>query len=495
MVQLNSGDNVLSIREIGGSWQPIEDAYFEEGKCYEWKCSGSELKLLFQSIPMPMTKLEVGWYGTFEMPFQTGEVQLECFMQHEQFSYRLYVYPDKRKLSQQAFHRMLQDILQEAVICFQQTGFTQHVSASNFTKKPSILQWRYIEQNMLQLRTIFLKISERPLRKLKQHDEFCRREHVKQVTNKTMRWLEIYGPARGSSPSVPSEIVRVSKKQETYDVFENRVIVRNLTDLQNLLRIYKLASPEIKHRAEQYLDWISSWKRQPFLKNVPMATGSIPITQVFRKHPTYRLWFDWFYALNEFKDITLDMKHPLALKDTFVLYEMWCFMQIIKCVRQLGLLDDSSSLIVFEDAQYFLHLKENHESEIRLKDGGSIYFQKTIQSNSNPYYSYTQRMIPDIVIEKEGNLYILDPKYRVHANIHMALAEMHKYRDGILCRETDNRVVKEVYILTPQQGEMSAAKDFYNEDFQRKYQMGAFCVTPGEEPVRLREWIARVLCG
>lgn len=491
MVQRNFGADVY-IREFGGNWAPITEAFFEEGKRYEWKTQQQHFKFAVQSIPMPMTKREDGWTGVIEMPFQSGELQLDFFIGSEKISRSVYVYPDKRKLTQDSYQIMLRDILEEVAACFQLSGLTTHINAENRSKKPTMLQWQYIEQSIGQLRGIFRKIAEHPIRRLVQQDELCRREQVKQVTEKTMRWLEHYGPAYGSSPEKPSQFVQVTKKKETYDVYENRVILRNLTELQSLLRQYKSFSGEIATKAVTYLDWISNWKRQLFLKNVPVAAGPIRITQVFRKHPLYRLWFNWFYNLFEFKDLMFDMKHKLALKDTFALYEMWCFMQMIKYLRQMNLLEDTASLFIYEDQQYFVHLKENHESKIRLKDGSSIYFQRTIQSNSNPYYSYTQRMIPDIVIEKDGYLYVLDPKYRVHANVHIALSEMHKYRDGILSRLTDERVVKEVYILTPQQGAMSEEKDFYSEEFQEKYKMGAFCIGPGEEAVELKHWLGRL---
>jgi hypothetical protein len=58
-------------------------------------------------------------------------------------------------------------------------------------------------------------------------------------------------------------------------------------------------------------------------------------------------------------------------------------------------------------------------------------------------------LIPDIV----KGIIVFDPKYRVPGNLGTALGEMHKYRDGILCRETGERAVKEVYILTPTKSE------------------------------------------
>lgn len=235
------------------------------------------------------------------------------------------------------------------------------------------------------------------------------------------------------------------------------------------------------------MDWVVGWKKAEFLVGVKPHFGSISVTQVFRKHPIYRLWFNWFQKLNDFKEIQLEVKDRLPLKDTYQLYEIWCFMQIVKILREFDLLEDTTELFTFQDDQYYLYLSENKESVMKLKNGAKLTYQKIIQSNTKPYYSYTQRMIPDIVIEHRDELYILDPKYRVSGNLPMALGEMHKYRDGIL--KDGRKVVKEVYILTPQKSAMSDEKDFYSEDYQQNYKMGAFCMKPGEDPVELKKWL------
>lgn len=167
-------------------------------------------------------------------------------------------------------------------------------------------------------------------------------------------------------------------------------------------------------------------------------------------------------------------------------------MKIVKCLRELDLLENTKGIFTYQDDHYYLNLSENKESMITLKNGANLYYQKIIQSNTNPYYTYTQRMIPDIVIEYVGALYVLDPKYRVASNLSMALGEMHKYRDGILYRESDQQVVKEVYILTPRRAIMSEEKDFYKQEFQNQYKMDAFCFMPGGSLEEFEQWVSKL---
>jgi hypothetical protein len=75
----------------------------------------------------------------------------------------------------------------------------------------------------------------------------------------------------------------------------------------------------------------------------------------------------------------------------------------------------------------------------------------------------------------------------------MALGEMHKYRDGILLREDDMPVVREVYILTPDQSEMTKDKDFYSVEFHQRYGIGALCFKPGNSGGNFIKWLDRII--
>ena len=80
----------------------------------------------------------------------------------------------------------------------------------------------------------------------------------------------------------------------------------------------------------------------------------------------------------------------------------------------------------------------------------------------------------------------MDPKYRIPANLPMALGELHNYRDGILARDDDMRVVKEVCILTPTDCFMTSDKDFLMLGFKRDIEWGRFVFRLGKRMMFLR---------
>ena len=148
-------------------------------------------------------------------------------------------------------------------------------------------------------------------------------------------------------------------------------------------------------------------------------------------------------------------------------------------MRESNLLKDTSDLFKITREGLFLKLAENNESSVELIGGMTLYFQRTYQYNTEPFHTFTQRMIPDIVLEGKGQIIVFDPKYRVVGNLGTALGEMHKYRDGIIHRENGRKVVKEVYILTPTSEEQANGMRYFDAEFHEKYGMGAVKMVPG----------------
>jgi predicted component of viral defense system (DUF524 family) len=494
MAPLNSGIKITVWDDHQKNWVSLNKIYLEEARSYRWRSrSNRSFQFRMQHLSLPMTKTHEGWEGVFETPFQSGIVSFSITSGDMGDRIENYVYTDHRKLTEQQYKILLEDLLKEASICFQKSGLESNIVTTGFTRECSMLQWMYIESEIYKLRNTFQKVEAHPLRNLQKEEILMNRERVRSVTPRNIAWMERYGEAFGAKPSKLPSHIQSTKIEETFDVYENRVILFQLNELEALLKAYRtIQDLDIQRKAQQFLDWISLWKRSKFLQLVKSHSGAVKITQVFRKHPVYRFWYQWFHSLYQFKTITFDLKQKLSLKDTYMLYEMWCFMQVIRTFRELGILEDTAELFTKKDGYYFLRLAENKESIVKLKNGAKLIYQKMIQSNTNPYYSYTQRMIPDIVIEYQEHLFVLDPKYRIHANLPMALGEMHKYRDGILAKENDSTVVKEVYILTPTECYLSSDKDFYDIEFHKRYKMGAYCFSPGENLEEFKKWIKQL---
>ncbi|WP_181778236.1 DUF2357 domain-containing protein [Rossellomorea aquimaris] len=452
-------------------WIPFEEAFLTEATEYKLRYEGAGIDLRIHGVPIPFHKEGNLFFTSLMTPFQSGSVQV--FLNGKE--YETFIYPDSRKLSEQQFDVMIEEILEESNSCFQLSGLEREVSVSGKSLGVSWTQWIYIERSMQKLRQIFARIEKQPFSRLVKLPIVQKRERVQQVEQPTLHWLD----KRGYGEDIPLN-VETTKTFETVDVYENQVLKKQLFDLTTLLRTYmKVERVDISKKAATFHSLIRRWINSPFLQEVSMHQGTYSVTQKFRKHPIYRQWYKWFEQLYKHDREGIGFDYPIAMKDTFELYEMWCFLKIVRILRELNLVEETSGLYKKTENGIFIDLAKNKESQITLQGGMTLYFQRTYQYKTKEFFTYTQRMIPDIVLENGKEIIIFDPKYRVPGNLGTALGEMHKYRDGIVHRETGERTVREVYILTPTRDGSVETLRYFQEGYHDKYKMGALQMIPG----------------
>ena len=138
----------------------------------------------------------------------------------------------------------------------------------------------------------------------------------------------------------------------------------------------------------------------------------------------------------------------LELKDIHELYEVWCFLKIIKLVSELTQTNlETSSMIQLHRGGLKIEVKKGLQSDINFSSANrriSISYNRT-------YKGLTGNHKPDIIItiqdETEPELIIvLDAKYRVDASDSFkknhgaagppvnAINELHRYRDAIVVK-------------------------------------------------------------
>ncbi|WP_078427750.1 DUF2357 domain-containing protein [Alkalihalobacterium alkalinitrilicum] len=472
MERLNSGDSFLELWNNHNGWIPFQEAYLTEATEYKLRYNGNPSDVRIQGIPLPFYHGEKGYLATFITPFQSGSLNVTVNGQ----GYETYIFPDSRKLTEEQFNQMLEDILEEANSCFQLSGLEINVDSTGRSRDISWTQWSYLDKSFHQLRQIFNRIQRQPFRSLEKLPLMMKREKVERTERVTLRWLD----QKGHGKDIPLNVHTI-KTFETTNVYENQVLKQQVHLLYRLLRKYEMLNrDDVARKARRYKLVVQRWINSPFLKDITENQGPFTITQKFRKHPVYRMWYQWFDQLYKHERTGIGFDYPISLKDTFQLYEMWCYMQLVKLLREAGYVQDTRELYKTTREGIFLDLAENQESRIHLLGGMSLYFQRSYQYNSKTFHTYTQRMIPDIVLEGATDMIVFDPKYRVPDNLGTALGEMHKYRDGIIHRDTGSRAVKGAYILTPTHENQVETMRYFQNDFQEMYQMGAIKMVPGE---------------
>ncbi len=492
----NSGGNTIEFwcPDLG-EWQLIENMRFEEARTYQWRTSWeTPFEFHLNHIPLPMVRSNLGWTGELTMPFQSGKMRF-YIDQLAPCEITIFVYPDDRKITEDEHAQMISDILNEAVACFQFAGAHLQFDSNGSDRRLSLPQWDYIERTFYRLRRIIQNIVRSPIRKLDSYENLVRRENITSITPTVIKWIEAHtgDGALSAEMSIPiPSKVYTNIKEDSCNVYENRVLVRWLREFRSLLKKYEIHSPDpIKSRAAEFRERVSYWLRLSPLQQISEHKGTISITQAFRKHPIYRMAYDWFKMLYQFGEFRIGMQHSIALKDTYQVYEIWVFMQVVAILRNLEMLEDTSGLYALVQDGLVLSLSEKREHRIRLVNGGTLAYQRWFTKATRDYVAYTHGMKPDIVLESNGKLYVFDPKYRVEHNLPGALGEMHKYRDGIIRVSDGTRAVAETYIITPVNG--SENNELYGLNYRSQYKMGVFSLKPSEDLVNQKSALEKKL--
>ncbi|MBP1995824.1 DUF2357 domain-containing protein [Paenibacillus eucommiae] len=473
MEPLSFGDSFL-VRSRGSEWIPIKEAYLIEATEYEWFWENISFSiLLMQGVPLTYRKAEGGVTGQFMTPFQSGHLTFTV----EQHAYGTYVYPDDRKMTAEQYDMMLLDILDEGAVCFDHSGLTIPISTSGRKRDVSWAQWSYIDHGFKDLVSYIRRFLEHPLKRLTDQETSLKREQIKVVTNRTSQWLERHY-AQDPSSVIPANVLTYVRT-DTYNMYENRVIKRYLLEIQSLLVTYMHCGlSDVEEKAAKYGGLVGYWLRQGIFQEITSYEGPIQVSTIFRKHPVYRLCYRWFDGLYQHGNERIGFEYPFPLKDTFALYEIWCFMQVMKLLRKKDLLKNAANLYKSTLDRFYLSLAKHKGSHVSLANGHHLYYQRVFQYNSDRFYSFTQRMEPDITLESNKGILVFDPKYRVPTNLSTALGEMHKYRDGILIRAQETPAVENVFILTPSKGQEELR--YFQEWYHDRYRMGAIEMVPGQ---------------
>lgn len=230
----------------------------------------------------------------------------------------------------------------------------------------------------------------------------------------------------------PTEAIE-ERKHLTVDTNENRfvkhflqTIPRRLNGLRDVLTSEKKSylNPDIEQHLEEMTHEIAAFLADPLWHDVG-SMAFIPVSsQVLHRREGYRQLFQLYSLLQlttkcDFfnKD---DFENLLETKDTPTLFEYWSFF-VIKEILD-GLLKFKSCRSIISDGP----LEQSVEPGlcINYEGGISLWFNKTYRGssgrqpgdsfadNNEHQGSYSHKFRPDIVIERNDKLLILDAKFK-----------------------------------------------------------------------------------
>lgn len=353
------------------------------------------------------------------------------------------------------------------------------------------------------LRTVH-NIIDRPRHRLKSIETYKRADQIRRLTPQLEQQL-------AEHRTEEARLYRVEEQQNTYNTSENRFLKHALLTVQKryaalaervLLQDTRMADTH-RDRIARTRDELNRLSRHPFFRTVGPFDGIKQESLVLQKDVNYSKVFRIYTILQKSFSLN-DGLYRMETKDIATLYEIWCFIQVEKVVKELtGAEPEQQSRTEMSGLFTYSLGKGEHSKIIFKKDDVTLaelvynprHSDKDDVKGIGELESKTVPQKPDIVLQltkddlQEGMklTYLFDAKYRLEKDGSNdvppddAINQMHRYRDAIYynSRHHDEKIKKEViggYILFP--GRMDEASRFRRSIDE--VNIGAFPMRPGD---------------
>ena len=371
--------------------------------------------------------------------------------------------------------------------------------ASAAPKSP-VEQLGFVEHLLPQLSQALSQIARSPVTRAAACTRLVRPELARRVT--AAAWMAHARQSRHPPPL--SETVTLI----SMDTPENRAV----KSFWNVLRrdcaaIMLLAEAEGEEEAAdraracaRRLDTVAgdAWWKEVSLKT---SAWTLPPTRRGSLRPDYSTIFRM--AGQYRRGFCFEWNHPLLLlppRETWQLYETWCYFSVFHALRTLGWEPvTTQEVFAVRSGRLALTLAVGQRSEIVLRSSEGRALTLTYnQTFAEGRGSLTHTMRPDITLSDGGRLWILDAKFKPYSEPGEEgedINQMHAYRDAIVGRDgtTGCQVACAWCLYAGLTGTNNRAQMTYGRGMGTP--IGALCLRPGcaETSSRLCEMLQRWL--
>jgi hypothetical protein len=364
-------------------------------------------------------------------------------------------------------------------------------------------------------------IIERPRHRLRAVSSYKRADQIRRFTTTLEQQFSEHKHEE-------SHLYYVEEQHTTHNTIENRFLKHTLQMIQKRYsalakRVLELniSDPE-KERIKTTADTLQFLVRNPFFRTIGKFEGLKQESLILQRDFNYSKVYRTSAILRKSFNLN-DGLYRMETKDIATLYEIWCFIQVEKVVKELFREQDIDVTTDHQNRMemhslFTYDLGKGEHSRIVFKNGDItlaelVYNPKHTEHVNDRmgiahFESPTVPQKPDIVLqltkddlERGMNLtYLFDAKYRIEQDRKGrdvppddAINQMHRYRDAIYYSTPQNGLKKEVlggYILFP--GQMTET-DHFRQSVD-EVNIGAFPLRPGvKQHEMLRDFIAELM--
>lgn len=445
--------------------------------------------------------------------------------------------PDLRKLTRDDFDTMVREILEDTFALFSLSAFRKGISRQPGVRPPPLARLEFLRSRADEIEEAVAAILRKPRHFLKAEQVTVRSHQVIRATGPEILRSFRSGVIRreaGTASRLPAvlqgclpEKITVRRRQNSIDIAEHRQIkaclrswaswLSSIADVLN--RSGAAGDSEVltaaghwASRARRIARRLNSAAGSGWMSDVGDGPATLQMSSLFRNDPVYhrfyRLWQDMNLGLAALFGDFLQM--PLAR--TFELYELWCFLRLLRAAVQeydpgslnlhdLFITDTAGGATIAAGA---ITVNVGQERVICFQ---RQYREYWIEPDGEG--SFSRNMVPDIVLaaDKAGNpdrqVIVLDAKYRINDGLNDALSSIHTYRDAIVQEVGSGHVegtVTAAYLLTPYIPSVGAEFTstpmpgrLFHPAFRQKFRFGAITLRPGMSAAELRNCLITIV--
>lgn len=410
-------------------------------------------------------------------------------------SFEIEVFPSKLDY-QRDYWRLLQEVNEEVYnLAYEFLMRTSFYAALTNEKQPTQAEFYYIFKAINgKLFKALERLKEKPNHKIIPVNRVVPPARVKKAGRKAASWLEKrshlfekdgQGIVKFEDVWYTPRKALDTKKELTYDTYENRFLKWLLRQLDAKLKVFSDRYKGLSEKVgdQRVLDEITTVRRRlqrylrtGFLQEVGELKQVEHSSLVMQMAPGYRDVYRCYLMLLKGLHISSDM-FSISVKGLAELYEYWCFLKLNALLRKKYRLE-RNDLIAIDRKGITVNLKKGQASCLTYKNPrNGETFTITYNQSFTKLPTISQRPDNILKLNKSGSSadyqYIFDAKYRISVEDEYIKAfgqagppedtinTMHRYRDSIIgsaeSKDDLRRDVFGAFVLFPHNDELAYA--------------------------------------
>jgi hypothetical protein len=229
------------------------------------------------------------------------------------------------------------------------------------------------------------------------------------------------------------------------------------------------------------------------------APAHLTLSAVFRNDLPYRRFYRLWQDMNLGIAAIFGDHLNLPLARTFELYELWCFLRLVRAgAEEFGAAGLETKNLFVTTASGGVTLATSAVT-VSVGQGLKLFFQKQYREfwiEADNRGSYSRTMAPDVVAaimspasDEADRIVVLDAKYRIEDGLNDALSSIHTYKDALV-REAEfgsiEGIVSAAYLMSPTLPGLNADyRDtplpgrLFHPEYRARFRFGAVMLRPG----------------